>query len=47
LLAATLGFRVDFAFLALTMLVTAAAILWIQYSGRVPLAETPSPSPEA
>jgi DHA1 family multidrug resistance protein-like MFS transporter len=47
LLAATLGFRFAFAFLALTMLVTAAAILWIQYSGRVPLAETPSPSPEA
>lgn len=47
LLAATLGFRFAFAFLALTMLVTAAAILWVQYSGRVPLAESPSPSPEA
>lgn len=47
LLAATLGFRFAFAFLALAMLVTAAGILWTQYSGRVPLAESPSPSPEA
>jgi len=34
-LAATMGFRYAFAFLALTLLVTAAGILWVQLSGRL------------
>jgi DHA1 family multidrug resistance protein-like MFS transporter len=46
-LAAAVGFRFSFAVLALIMAVTVALILWSQYSGRVPRAESPNPSPKA
>jgi DHA1 family multidrug resistance protein-like MFS transporter len=47
ILAATMGFRFAFAFLAAVLLVASAAILWTQYSGRVSFAEAPAPSPKA
>lgn len=45
-IAATLGFRYAFAFLALILLVTATAILWTQFSGRIRPTEVAVPSPE-
>ncbi len=45
-IAATLGFRYAFAFLALILLVTTTAILWTQFSGRLTRTEAAVPSPE-
>lgn len=44
-LAATFGFRVAFAVLALIMLVTAVAILWNLARGRLNVSDAPIPSP--